>query len=74
MCGTERPGWHTIGRQTARDLYAIHRLAAPASDKRKSKKLPIELLNLFQLLRSAFHTYMMNTCNHFVSSFHMYFV
>ena len=38
MCGTERPGWHTIGRQTARDLYAIHRLAAPALPHTARKK------------------------------------
>ena len=38
MCGTERPGWHTIGRQTARDLYAIHRLAAPALPQQHAKR------------------------------------
>ena len=38
MCGTERPGWHTIGRQTACDLYAIHRLAAPALPHTARKK------------------------------------
>ena len=38
MCGTERPGWHTIGRQTARDLYAIHRLAAQHSPHTARKK------------------------------------
>ena len=38
MCGTERPGWHTIGRQTARDLYAIHRLAAQHSPIQHAKR------------------------------------
>ena len=35
MCGTERPGWHTIGRQTARDLYAIHRRGPSTPTARK---------------------------------------
>ena len=42
-CGTIHvrdgtPGWHTIGRQTARDLYAIHRLAAQHSPIQHAKR------------------------------------